>query len=142
MIKEEIKKANIEAMKAKDAVARAIYSVILNKIMLAEVKLRGTNNTLQDADILSILQKTSKELAEEKDGYKKVGNTVKFAEIEKQESLVAKFLPKELSEAEIKAEILRLEDKSVGSVMKHFKANFNGVCDMAVVKRVLDELLK
>ena len=31
---EQIKKANIQAMKDKDTVARSIYSVVLNKIML------------------------------------------------------------------------------------------------------------
>ena len=40
MLVDEIKKANIQAMKDKDAVARSIYSVILNKIMLETIKKR------------------------------------------------------------------------------------------------------
>ena len=38
MIVDEIKKANLQAMKDKDVVARNIYSVLLNKIMLEQIK--------------------------------------------------------------------------------------------------------
>ncbi|MBQ2713684.1 MAG: GatB/YqeY domain-containing protein [Clostridia bacterium] len=55
-----------------------------------------------------------------------------------QKKLVEAFLPQMMTEEEISTEILKLEDKSVGSVMKHFKQNFNGKCDMALVKKVLD----
>ena len=40
MLYEEIKKANIQAMKDKDVVARSIYSVLLNKIKLEEIRKR------------------------------------------------------------------------------------------------------
>lgn len=138
MIKDEIKKANLVAMKNKDQNARGLYSVVLNKIMMEEVKRRGTGKDMTDGDILVILQKTAKELEEEKAGYEKAGKTEKVAEILAQKKLLEAFLPKLMTEEEICAEILKLEDKSVGSVMKHFKQNFNGKCDMALVKKVLD----
>ena len=49
-------------------------------------------------------------------------------------------MPKLMSEDEIKAEILKLDDKSVPSVMKHFKANFLGKVDMKLVGEVLKRL--
>ena len=140
MIKDDIKKANLLAMKNKNQTARALYSVVLNKIMLAEVKLRGTDKTLSEGDILAILQKTNKELDEEKAGFEKVGNAEKVADLEKQQTLLAQFLPKMLSRAEVENIIATLEDKSVGAVMKYFKQNHNGTCDMQVVKSVLDGL--
>lgn len=138
MIKDEIKKANIQAMKDKDQNARALYSVVLNKIMVAEVARRGTGKEMTDADVLAILQKTVKELDEEKAGFEKLGNLERVEKINAQKAMIEAFLPKQMTEAEISAEIEKLEDKSVGSVMKHFKLNFNGVCDMALVKKVLD----
>ena len=42
-----------------------------------------------------------------------------------------------MSEDESRAEIAKLDDKSVGSVMKHFKANFAGKVDMRMVQAVL-----
>ena len=139
-MKDTIKKANLLAMKNKDAVARAIYSVVLNKIMMQEVKLRGTNQTLCDADVLNILQKTTKELEEEKLAFEKVGNTQKAQEISKQKELIVAFLPTMLDKTEIEKIILGLEDKSIGNVMKYFKQNHNGTCDMTLVRQVLDGL--
>ena len=46
MIEEQIKKANIEAMKNKDAVARAFYSVLLNKILLEKIAKGDRQNPL------------------------------------------------------------------------------------------------
>jgi len=60
-------------------------------------------------------------------------------EIEKQKAVIAKFLPKMMSEDEIRNEIAKLEDKKIPSVMKHFKTNFNGLCDMAVVSKIAKE---
>ena len=88
----------------------------------------------------TILQKTNKELDEEKAGFEKVGNAEKVADLEKQQTLLAQFLPKMLAREEIENIIATLEDKSVGAVMKYFKQNHNGTCDMQVVKSVLDGL--
>ncbi len=140
MIYEEIKKANIQAMRDKDAVSRSFYSVLLNKIKLEEIRKREKGEEIADADISSILQKTIKELADEKEGYEKVGNQAEVENITAQISLAEKYLPKQMSDEEIKAEILSLEDRSVPSVMKHFKANFAGKCDMRKVQEVLKGL--
>ena len=42
-----------------------------------------------------------------------------------------------MSKDEIKAEIEKLDDKSIPNVMKHFKTNFAGKCDMGLVNQVL-----
>lgn len=45
-----------------------------------------------------------------------------------------------LSKEEVADIINSLEDKSIPSVMKHFKANYNGKCDMRIVQEVLKSL--
>ena len=45
-----------------------------------------------------------------------------------------------MSEEEIKNVILSLEDKSIPAVMKHFKTNYAGKCDMGLVNKVLKSL--
>ena len=140
MLYEDIKKANIQAMKDKDAVARSFYSVLLNKIMLENIKKREKGGEVDDSDIANILQKTIKELDEEKDNYAKVGNSEEVASIARQIEIAKGYLPKQLTAEEIKEVILSLEDRSVPSVMKHFKANYNGKCDMKLVQEVLKSL--
>ncbi|MBR1890620.1 MAG: GatB/YqeY domain-containing protein [Clostridia bacterium] len=140
MIEEQIKKANIEAMKNKDTVARAFYSVLLNKILLEKIAKGNREQALPDADLANLLQKTIKELNEEKENYQKVNNTEEVQKLARQIEIAGAYLPKQLSQEEIKNIILSLEDKSVPSVMKHFKANFNGQVDMRLVQEVLRSL--
>lgn len=140
MIIEEIKKANIQAMKDKDQKARAIYSVIMNKHLLATVDARTNGKDVTDADMVHIIQKTIKELEEERDNYKRVGNDEEVETIEYEKSLIEKYLPKLLSADEIKEIIIGLDDKTVPSVMRYFKTNYNGQCDMKVVSDVLKSL--
>ena len=140
MLYDEIKKANIEAMKNKDTLARSIYSVLLNKFMLENIKKREKGEEITDADISNIMQKTVKELSEEKENYLKVSNTAEAEKIDGQIKIIEKFMPKMMSKEEISSVIASLDDKSIPAVMKHFKLNFNGKCDMRQVQEVLKEM--
>jgi uncharacterized protein YqeY len=51
--------------------------------------------------------------------------------------VVKQYLPKLRSQEEIKQVILSLEDKSIPSVMKHFKVNYAGKVDMRLVQETL-----
>ena len=140
MIIDEVKKANMQAMKDRDMVARSIYSVLLNKFMLEGIKRRETGKEMVDADYVQILQKTIKELSEEAENYRKVNHQTEVEEIEKQIKIVEGYLPKMMTEEEIKNVILSLDDKSIPNVMKHFKANYAGKCDMRMVQEVLKNM--
>ncbi|MBE6133766.1 MAG: hypothetical protein E7178_03770 [Erysipelotrichaceae bacterium] len=140
MLIDELKKANIEAMKNRDSDARAALSVVLTKYKLQEVEARSQGKEIGDSELLSIIQKVIKELSDEKEGYVKVNNTERIASISKQEETLKAYLPRQLSEEEIRAEINKLEDKSVPSIMKHFKANFSGKVDMSLVSSIARNL--
>lgn len=140
MIWEQLKKANVEALKNHDTNARAILSVLLNKIKLAEIEKRTQNAQLVDADVVAILQKSLKELAEEREAFVKAGRAERVEALDAQIAFVNSYLPKMMSAEEIKVEILSLQDRSIPSVMKHFKANFAGKCDMREVQNVLKSL--
>lgn len=136
MLIDEIKKANIQAMKDRDSDARAILSIVINKYTTANIEAKAAGKELTDTDMLAVIQKTVKELNDEGDGYLKTGNTEKYDAITYQKRVINAYLPKQLTEAEIKAEIDKLEDKSIPSIMKHFKVNFAGQVDMSVVSRI------
>ena len=136
MIIDEIKKDNVQAMKDKNTLARAIYGVVMNKVMLLNIELKKDGKELQDADVVQILQKTIKELTEEKENYVKAGNMTEAENIEKQKEILNKYLPQMMSEDEIKQIIDNMEDKSIPSVMKHFKANYAGKVDMSLVNKI------
>ena len=136
MLLAELQKANIQAMKNHDQNARAILSVVISRCKLFEVELRSKGKELTDEDVLGIIQKIIKELGDEKEGYIKTNNLERAKLIDEQAEIIKVYLPKQLTEEEILAEINKLEDKSIPSIMKHFKTNFAGKVDMSLVSRL------
>ena len=140
MIIDEIKKANMLALKEHNDSKRTAYSMLMNKYMLAGIELKAQGKEIGDTDMIQIIQKSMKELDEELENYKKAGREDGVKDIEIQKETIAVYLPKMMSKDEILLEINKLEDKSIGAVMKHFKANFAGKCDMRDVQEVLKTL--
>ncbi len=140
MIIDDIKAANIQAVKDHDHNLRAVYSVLINKYMQAQIDARITKKEVGDDDMVRIIQKTIKELTEEADNYARVGNAQEQNNIILQRTAIEKYLPKMLTEAEIRDIILTLSDKSIPNVMRTFKANFGSRVDMKMVSDVLKNL--
>lgn len=137
MLLADFKKLKIEAMKARDEEAVKALNVVINKLMLAGIEKRAKGEEMTDADTVAILQKTEKELLEERAGYEKAGRADTVASLDKQIAAVKKYMPQMMSQEEIREVILSLPDRSVPAVMKHFKTNFAGKCEMKTVSEVL-----
>lgn len=140
MLIDEIKKANMQALKDKDKATRAALSTVINKYMLLNVENKAKGKETTDADVISILQKSVKELEEEKNMFVKAARQDKIDEMNIQINAVKKYLPEMMSEDEIRKIISGLEDKSVKSVMAYFKENYAGKIEMAKVSQVLRSL--
>ena len=140
MMLDTLKKASIQALKDRDTVARSVLNLLLNKVKNVEIEKRAKGQELTDADVVSVLQKTKKELEEERLAFQNAGREENVTILTQQIAYVEGYLPKMMSADEIKAEINKLDDKSIPSVMKHFKANFQGKCDMKQVKEVLKSM--
>ena len=136
MLLDELKKANIEAMKNKDKDARSVLSVVLTKCQLLIVEANANGKEFNDGNVLEVIQKVLKELSDEKEGYLKVNNQERVNSITHQEEVIRAYLPKQLTREEILEEINKLEDKSMPSIMKHFKINFAGKVDMSLVSQI------
>ena len=140
MMLDTLKKASIQALKDRDTVARSVLNLLLNKVKNVEIEKRAKGQELTDADVVSVLQKTKKELEEERLAFQNAGREENVTILTQQIAYVEGYLPKMMSADEIKAEINKLDDKSIPSVMKHFKANFQGKCDMKQVQEVLKSM--
>ncbi len=138
MLIDDIKKANLMAMKEKNQAKRSAYSSIISRYQL--LKSKDQSKEISDEDVLSLIQKIVKELDEELDSYKRAGREESVLEIEKQKDALKAFIPAQLSEEEIKTIILSLPDRKVPLVMKHFSTNYRGKVDMSLVNKVLKGL--
>ena len=120
-------------MKEHNSTARSIYSIVMNKYLLLSIDKKAKNQEIKDEDTIAILQKTIKELTEEAENYTRAHNLEQVAEINAQKEILTKYLPQMLSNDEIDAIIASLADKSIPSIMKHFKINYAGKVDMSAV---------
>lgn len=134
------KKEKIDAMKSGNREAVTALNSVINKLMLLTIEKRAKGADLNNDDVVQILKKVEKEITEERDAFEKAGRADNVSALNAQIGVINKYLPKLMSEEEIAEVIKALPDKSVPFVMKHFKANFGGTCDMKTVSKVLKEL--
>ena len=139
MTLEQFKKEKVDAMKNHDKETVSALNVIITKIMSLTIEKRAVNETVSEADIDTLLKKAEKELIEEKEGFEKAGRTENVASLTKQIEVIKKYLPEMLSEDKIREIISSLEDKTLPSIMKHFKINYQGKADMKVVSTIAKE---
>ena len=139
MLVDELKKAQMEALKQKDTLTRSVLQIVTGKAKLVEIEKRTKNESLTDDDVILVINKVIKELEEEILAFKNAGRNEKVEELTKQKDILAKYLPAQLTEEEIKDIINKLDDKSMPSIMKHFKQNYLGKCDMKLVNKIANE---
>lgn len=142
-VSEDIK----EAMKARDKV-RLETQRNIKKVFLEAKTAPGANDTLEDADAFKILQKLAKQGRESARTYTDNGRQdLADAELA-QAAVIEEYLPKQLGEDEIEAEVRKviadtgaqsMKDmgKVMGIVSKQLAGRADGRAISAVVKRLL-----
>jgi uncharacterized protein YqeY len=139
MIRDDIKAAQVTAMKAGDKEARAAIGLIQAAIKNRDIKLRtATAPTDDDAVVVEVLQKMVKQRRESIQMYES-GGRQELADAEKAEvAVIERFLPAQMSDAEttaaieaIKAELGASGMKDMGRVMAELKARHAANLDMS-----------
>lgn len=136
MLQEKITKDLIIAMKAANTLEKDVLSFLLSKIKNKAIDIKAQDIGISDVEVVSIIQKMLKEIDEEIKMYRSANRTEKAETKEKHAYILTQYLPKMLTEQEIKTEINNLIDKSMPSIMKYFKTNFAGKVDMSLVGRI------
>ena len=139
MIRDDIKAAQVTAMKAGDKESRNAISLIQAAIKNRDIELRTSGNTPDDdAVVVEVLQKMVKQRRESIAMYES-GGRQELADAEKAEvAVIERFLPAQMSEADTTAAILTIKDelgatgmKDMGRVMAELKARHAASLDMS-----------
>ncbi len=139
MIRDAIKSAQIEAMKAGDKDRLAAVRLILAKIKDRDIELRTASSTPDDdALVVDVLQKMVKQRRESIAMYEQGGRAELAAKEQAELAVIGTFLPRQLSEEEtkaaidaIKAEVGAESVKDMGKVMAVLKERHGTVIDMS-----------
>ena len=139
MLREEIKSAQIAAMKAGDKPRLNAVRLILAKLKDRDIELRTASQLPEDDTlVVEVLQKMGKQRRESIALYEQ-GGRQELADAEKAElAVIESFMPAQMSEAEtsaaieaIKAELGASSVKDMGKVMAELKSRHGSQLDMS-----------
>ena len=139
MIREQVKSAQVEAMKAGDKEKLAAVRLILAKLKDRDIELRtATSVPDDDAVVVDVLQKMVKQRRESIEMFKSGGRDELAAKEEAELGVIESFLPAQMSEDDtraaieaIKAEVGATSVKDMGKVMAVLKERHGSVIDMS-----------
>lgn len=142
----ELRKANMQAMKDHDTVKKGVLSLVISSIALAE---KEDGKTLTREEELTFIQKELKQTRESLTETP-ADRTDLIEETKKKIDILESYLPRQLTEEEIKTAIesiltekgLEPVKKSQGVVMKEIMAKYKGQTDGKTVNKVLSTILK
>ena len=138
MIRDDIKQAQIAAMKSGDKPRLAAVRLILAKLKDRDIELRtGSAPADDDVTVVDVLQKMAKQRRESIEMFEK-GGREELAAVERGElAVIEEFLPRQMDEAETRAAIASLKAelgaeglKDMGRLMAELKARHSTVLDM------------
>jgi uncharacterized protein YqeY len=139
MIRDQIKAAQVTAMKAGDKQRTAAIRLILSALKNRDIELRtGTAPADDDLLVTEVLQKMIKQRRESIEMYQ-TGGRAELADAERAEvAVIESFLPQQMSEEETKAAIDAIATelgansvKDMGRVMAILKERHAGQLDMS-----------
>ena len=139
MLRDQINDALKEAMKAKNERAVSTLRMVNSTLKNADIEARGAGKpALGEAEVLAILQKMIKQRQESVDLYKKGGRDDLVAQEEAEIAIISGYLPRQMSDAEMKSAIdaAVAENgasgmKDMGKVIGALRGKYAGQMDMA-----------
>jgi len=139
MLRDDINNAVKEAMKAKEERKLSTLRMVNSTIKNADIEARGQGKPpLSDADLLGVLQKMIKQRQEAAELYDKGGRAELAAQEREEIAVITSYLPKQMSDDEVKAAISAAITETSAAVMKDMgkvigalKAKYTGQMDFA-----------
>ena len=140
----ELKISMLSSNKDKTSTLRLILAAIKDR----EIAAREKKQDIDDAIVMDVLSKMVKQRLESADIYKKNNRLELAAKEEFEIEVIREFLPKQLTEQEIKEIILKLIEETnsssirdMGNIMGTLKSKYAGQLDFALAGKLLKEHL-
>lgn len=142
---EIIKRDLTNAMKEQDKFSLGVYRMLKSALQLEQI---NAKHDLSDSEVIAIIKKQVKIRKDSLLEYQKYNRMDLMENLEKEIAIMKKYLPEELSEAEIDKEILEVfQDvnpqsmKDMGSIMKILTSRIANRADMSYVSSIVKSKL-
>lgn len=148
-IKEQIDQDLKQAMLGGDKTLVTTLRGLKSAILYAEVAKGARAGGLSDEDTIDVLSKEAKKRQESADLYRQGGSNERAAAESQEKVVIEKYLPAQLSEAELQtlidqamAKIGDTSMQSMGKIIGEVKAQSKGAADGATIARLVKERLQ
>lgn len=150
MLRDDINNALKDAMKARDERRVSTLRLVNSALKNADIEARGQNKgPLGDDELLALMAKMIKQRHESIELYEK-GGRAELAQQERDEiAIIAAYLPKQMSDAEVQAAVTQAiaesgasSMKDMGKVIATLKGRYAGRMDFGKVSPLVKELLQ
>ena len=145
MLKEELMNELKDAMKEKDEIRKNTVQMVRATILQIE---KDTGNNVEDNKIIEIIAKEVKGKKDVLVDFEKGGREDLVNQTNREIEILQKYLPKQLSKEEIKADVQKvIQDvgatsmKDMGKVMGIASKKFAGVADCKTISEIVKKLL-
>lgn len=146
-IEEQVSKGIMAAMKAKDTIRLEVLRNI-KKVFIEAKSVAGAPEQIADSESVKIIQKLAKQGRESAEIYKNQGREDLYAHEMAQVEVLNEFLPKQLSEEELRTALKAIIEKvgatsakEMGKVMSVASKELAGVADGKAISAIVKELL-
>lgn len=135
----ELKKEKMLALKNHDSDKMNVLGIVISSLQKLEIEKKATGKEITEVEMVSILNKTIKELTDEKAMYEANGRAEQALSDQRQIEIIKAYLPKMMDEDEIRKVIESLPDHQIKTIMQTIKKDYAGKADMALVNKIARE---
>ena len=140
---DEIDQKYKDSLKEKDSNSINTLRLIKSAIKDKEISLRSKQQSLEDKDIISLLQSLIKQRKDSIEAFDKANRKDLIKKEQVEIEIIQKFLPSQKSEEETRLIIIKIIEenkfssiKDMGNLMNKIKSDFMGEIDMGIAGKI------
>lgn len=140
-MKDQMMKEIIQAMKEKNRVKKGVLQLVKSALELAEKEKKAP---LTEEEEIRIVQREVKQTKDSLEEAEKYGRDDLIAEAKERLEILANYLPQQLSEAEVKEQLVAAgitQGMNMGDAMKVAMATLAGKAENKLISKVVKELI-
>ena len=148
MLKQQLQEELKQSMLAKDTLKTSVLRMVLSAINYYEIQKGGAGYEATDEDVLSVIQKETKQRRDSIEQFQKGGRQDLVDKETKELKLLQVYLPQQMSEAEIKNLVKEAINQTgaktiadMGKVMGALMPKVKGKADGGIVSKIVREEL-
>lgn len=145
MLLDQLKSDYNQALLAHNTLEVSVLRMLISDIKNKEIELRGNGKTIQESDMVSVLQKAVKTRLESAQMFKSAGRDDLYQAETSEMAVIQKYLPAQMSDEQIRSVVQQIvannDAKDFAAIMKLAMTELKGKADGKTVGEIVRQSL-